>query len=46
MNFDQCIKFIFKHEGEYSFDPRDPGGETKYGISKRIYPSLDIKNLN
>lgn len=26
-------------------DPEDPGGETKYGISKRAYPRLDIKNL-
>ena len=26
-------------------DPDDPGGETKYGISKRTYPKLDIKNL-
>jgi lysozyme family protein len=26
-------------------NPADPGGETKYGISKRSYPSVDIKNL-
>lgn len=26
-------------------DPTDPGGETKFGISKRSYPHLDIKNL-
>lgn len=32
-------------EGEYSLDPDDPGGETKFGISKRAYPALDIKNL-
>lgn len=36
---------ILKHEGGYVFDPDDPGGETKYGISKRSYPGLDIKNL-
>lgn len=29
----------------YVNDPDDPGGETKYGISKRRYPHLDIKNL-
>lgn len=29
----------------YSDDPDDPGGETKYGITKRDYPELDIKNL-
>jgi len=36
------------HEGGYSFrSPQaDPGGETKWGISKRSYPYLDIKNLS
>lgn len=33
------------HEGGYSNDPIDPGGETKYGISKRQYPNLSIKDL-
>ena len=33
------------HEGGYSFDPRDSGGETNFGISKRAYPSVDIKGL-
>ena len=32
-------------EGGYVDDPQDPGGETKYGISKRSYPNEDIKNL-
>ena len=32
-------------EGGYAFDPEDPGGETKYGISKRAYPEVDIKSL-
>jgi len=32
-------------EGGYVNDPDDPGGETKYGISKRSYPETDIKNL-
>lgn len=39
------MDFIFKWEGGYSNDPRDPGGETNYGISKRAFPELDIKNL-
>jgi lysozyme family protein len=33
------------HEGGYVNHPDDPGGETKYGISKRTYPYLDIKHL-
>lgn len=33
------------HEGKYSNDLHDPGGETKWGISKRAYPNLVIKEL-
>lgn len=32
-------------QGGYTNDPKDPGGETKFGISKRSFPELDIKNL-
>ena len=45
MNFDQAFKHIIGVEGQYSNDSRDPGGETKYGISKRSYPGLDIASL-
>lgn len=34
-----------KKEGGYTNDPKDPGGETKWGISKRAHPNEDIKNL-
>ena len=44
-NFDKIIEFILSIEGGYVNNPNDPGGETKYGISKRRYPNLDIKNL-
>jgi len=44
-NWDMAIKFALMWEGEYSNDPDDPGGETKWGVSKRAYPHLDIKNL-
>lgn len=45
MNFDQAIILILQYEGGYINDPDDPGGETKYGITKSSYPNLDIKNL-
>lgn len=45
MNFDQAFDALINHEGGYTNNPADPGGETKFGISKRAYPSLDIKNL-
>jgi len=37
--------WILEVEGGYVNDPHDPGGETKFGICKRSYPELDIKNL-
>jgi len=43
--FEKAFMFILKWEGGYVNDSDDPGGETKYGISKRQYPNLDIKNL-
>ncbi|MDY7537628.1 glycosyl hydrolase 108 family protein [Undibacterium sp. RTI2.1] len=45
MNFDICVYRLLGNEGRYVNDSRDPGGETNWGISKRSYPSLDIKNL-
>ncbi|GIW22588.1 MAG: hypothetical protein KatS3mg068_2470 [Candidatus Sericytochromatia bacterium] len=44
-NFDIAIQKTLKWEGGYVNDPKDPGGETKFGISKASYPNLDIKNL-
>lgn len=44
-DFYKAVEFVLKHEGGYSNDSNDPGGETKFGISKRAYPNLDIKNL-
>ena len=44
-NFDWCIQFILEEEGGYVNNPRDPGGETKYGISKRQYPYIEIQKL-
>ena len=43
--FNYYIERILDHEGHYVFHPNDPGGETKWGISKRTYPDLNIKGL-
>ena len=43
--FEEIIEVVLEHEGGYVNDPDDAGGETKYGIAKRWYPSVDIKNL-
>ena len=44
-NFDKAIDKVLVNEGGYVNDPNDKGGETKFGISKRAYPNVDIKNL-
>lgn len=44
-NFEKAFSLVINSEGAYSNDPRDPGGETKYGICKRDHQSVDIANL-
>jgi|SRR5271157_2243856 len=43
--FELAIPTIMRHEGGYTWDQNDPGGETNFGISRKSYPDLDIKNL-
>ena len=45
MYFAKFIPFILSNEGGYVNNPLDTGGETNFGISKRSYKDLDIKNL-
>ncbi|MEY5098191.1 MAG: hypothetical protein RJA36_910 [Pseudomonadota bacterium] len=45
MDFDTAFERLIGHEGGYVNDPRDPGGETKFGISKRAYPGENIASL-
>ena len=44
-NFKEALDFVLKWEGGYSNNLNDPGGETRFGISKRSYPELDISKL-
>lgn len=44
-SFLKAFDRLIIHEGGYVDDVLDKGGESKYGISKRTYPDLDIKNL-
>ena len=44
-DFHRAVQIVLEHEGGYSDNRDDPGGETNFGISKRSYPHLDIKNL-
>jgi lysozyme family protein len=44
-NFAAYAAKSMEFEGGYSDNRNDPGGETKWGIAKRYYPDIDIKNL-
>lgn len=43
--FDRAFSFVLKYEGGLSDNPLDAGGLTKFGISQRAYPMVDIRNL-
>jgi lysozyme family protein len=44
-NFKKAITPLLRIEGGYVEDADDRGGATKYGISSKSYPNLDIKHL-
>jgi lysozyme family protein len=45
--FDRAVALVIESEGgaRYTHYAADPGGATKYGISQRAYPALDIAAL-
>jgi lysozyme family protein len=45
MTFDEAFAALIGNEGGLVDNPADPGGLTKYGVSKRAYPMEDIRNL-
>lgn len=44
-DFGPAFDFLLPHEGGYVCDPEDLGGETRYGISKRSYPDVNLQCL-
>lgn len=45
LSFDEIFTRLMLHEGGYVNNPKDPGLATKYGISKRSYPQVNIEEL-
>lgn len=45
MSLETALAFTLAQEGGLVNNSNDPGGLTKYGISQRQYPTLDIANL-
>jgi len=48
-NYQKCLDTILHHEGGYVNHPKDPGGETNLGVTKRVYEEFggtkDMKEL-
>ena len=47
--FSEALEVILHHEGGYVNHPKDPGGETNLGVTKRVYEDFggtkDMKEL-
>ena len=48
-NWIKCLEIILHHEGGYVNHPKDPGGETNLGVTKKVYEyfggTKDMKDL-
>lgn len=53
-NFERAAAFVLKQEvepgherdGSLHTDPKDPGGTTRFGISQKAYPDIDLTKLD
>ena len=43
-NYQKCLEMILHHEGGYVNHPKDPGGETNLGVTKRVYEEWCMSN--
>tara|TARA_B100000683_G_scaffold3173_1_gene3321 strand:- start:82 stop:615 length:534 start_codon:yes stop_codon:yes gene_type:complete len=43
-NYDYSLEQILHHEGGYVNHPKDPGGETNMGVTKRVYEEWCMEN--
>lgn len=44
-NFKKSLEMLLKHEGGYVNHPKDPGGETNHGVTKRVWEKWIGKKL-
>lgn len=45
MSFERAIRFTLEREGEWADNPADHGGRTRWGISSRAHPDVDLSAL-
>ena len=43
--WNSAFNLLMEFEGGFVDNPNDKGGTTKYGVSKKQYPNLDVENL-
>jgi len=43
--FTRALEQLLRDEGGFVRNPEDPGGATRFGISQRQYPDVDIEHL-
>lgn len=43
--FDDALRFLLDHEGEWGKVPGDLGGKTRWGISSVAHPEIDLDKL-
>jgi lysozyme family protein len=44
-SFQRAVAWVISVEGGYANDPDDRGGATRFGISQRSYPEIDLDSL-
>jgi len=44
-DFQAAFQWVLSAEGAETNDPNDPGGLTRYGISQRAHPKVDVAKL-
>ena len=45
MSFERAIAFLDPQEGDWANDPHDHGRRTRWGISQRAHPKVDLDTL-
>lgn len=45
MSFERAIEFVLSHEGELADHPADRGKRTRWGVSSKAHPEVDLDTL-